>query len=366
MLDGILLSRPYLEVDAKRPDLLNDQLLAFTMSEREGCPVQVELLLENAALHDGAGMSFAFEHRDSECLPLGKPFRVLCPSADPEEDDRTPREIFSGRVSALEFRMEEAGQPQLMVIGEDALMAWRMRRRTRGFDAAPLREMLTKLAEGDALATPVIDDLTQKVATRFQVNDSDLSFLQRLLADHDADAQVVGGVLHIAPRASIRRGEVALELGPSLVSLRVVADLAHQRSMLSLSAYDHANGAPLFARMTTGILGPGSGRRAAEYLSAFGDTGEHLGGAPVTNDAEARALAEALGARRARRFVTAQGRAQGNPQLRVGTHLKLAGIGPRFTNSYYVTACCHRYDRNTGYVTDFEAECAYFNGEASP
>lgn len=365
MRDGVLLSRPYLEVDDDLPALLNEQLLAFTMTEREGSPVQVELLLENAGFHPGTGVTFAFEHLDTEYLSLGKRFRVLCPSADPDDDDRTPREIFSGRVSALEFRIEEAGQPQLVVIGEDALMAWRMRRRTRSFDAAPLRDMLTELAKGDALSSPVIDDLTRQVTARSQVNDSDLSFLQRLLADHDADAQVVGGVLQIAPRAAIQRGQVALDLGSSLVSLRVVADLAHQRRMLSLSAWDHANGAPLLATMTTDQIGPGTGKRAAEYLTDFGDTTEHLGAAPVTTDAEAKALIDALGARRARRFVTAQGRARGNPQLRVGTHLKLGGIGPRYSNTYYVTAAWHRYSRNTGYVTDFEAECAHFNGKVA-
>lgn len=365
MLDGILLSRPYVEVDDDRPALLNDQLLAFTLTEREGCPVQVELILDNAAKYQGAGVSFAFEHLDSECLSIGKPFRVLCPSADLEDNDRTPRELFSGRVSALEFRMDEAGQPQLVVLGEDALMAWRMRRRTRSFDAAPLREMLTELAKGDALANPVIDDLTVKIAGRSQVNDSDLSFLQRLLADHDSDAQVVGGVLQIAPRAAIKRGEVTLELGTSLVSVRVVADLAHQRSMLSLSAWDHANGTAIFAKMKTKALGPGTGPLGSEYLTDFGDTTEHLGATPATTDAEAQALADALGARRARRFVTARGTALGNPQLRVGTQVTLTGLGPRFSNSYHVTAAWHRYDRKSGYTTDFEAECAHFNGKVA-
>jgi phage protein D len=135
--------------------------------------------------------------------------------------------------------------------------------------------------------------------------------------------------------------------------------------MLSVSAWDHAGGAPLHAKMATTALGPGTGPLGSEFLADFGDTTEHLGAVPATTDAEAQALADALGARRARRFVTARGSALGNPQLRVGTQVTLTGLGPRFSNSYHVTAAWHRFDRKSGYITDFEAECAHFNGKTA-
>ena len=45
------------------------------------------------------------------------------------------------------------------------------------------------------------------------------------------------------------------------------------------------------------------------------------------------------------------------PQL-----VEITGVGPRFENSYFVTHAQHRFNRSSGYVTDFRAESAYFGG----
>jgi phage protein D len=79
----------------------------------------------------------------------------------------------------------------------------------------------------------------------------------------------------------------------------------------------------------------------------------------VTTSDGARALADATFGRRARRLVVVEGTVEGNPALRVGTHLNLRGLSARFENTYYVVSTCHRYDKERGYETDFEAECAY-------
>jgi phage protein D len=60
--------------------------------------------------------------------------------------------------------------------------------------------------------------------------------------------------------------------------------------------------------------------------------------------------------------VQVAGTAEGNAALRVGTHVTLRGLGPRFDNVYYVTRACHRWDVASAYETDFEAECAFLGG----
>jgi hypothetical protein len=34
-------------------------------------------------------------------------------------------------------------------------------------------------------------------------------------------------------------------------------------------------------------------------------------------------------------------------------------VGRRFSNTYYVTKCRHRFDLTRGYETDFTGECAF-------
>ena len=86
---------------------------------------------------------------------------------------------------------------------------------------------------------------------------------------------------------------------------------------------------------------------------------EHLAAPAVYSSDEARAVAEAALDQRARRFVRAEGVAEGNAQLRVGTCVTLAGVSPQFDNTYYVVRACHLFDMKQGYRTEFSAECAY-------
>jgi phage protein D len=70
-------------------------------------------------------------------------------------------------------------------------------------------------------------------------------------------------------------------------------------------------------------------------------------------------VAEAALDQRARRFVRAEGTAEGNARLRVGASVTLGGISPQFDNTYYVVRACHLFDMKQGYRTEFNAECAY-------
>jgi phage protein D len=53
-----------------------------------------------------------------------------------------------------------------------------------------------------------------------------------------------------------------------------------------------------------------------------------------------------------------EGTAEGNAEIRVGTHVRLSGLGGRFDNSYYVVQTRHRFDAR-GYETDFTAQCGF-------
>jgi len=50
------------------------------------------------------------------------------------------------------------------------------------------------------------------------------------------------------------------------------------------------------------------------------------------------------------------GTAEGNPLLHRGVWLTLAGLGVRFSGTYQVTHCCHRFEPQLGYRTDFVAK----------
>lgn len=350
----IYVARPIIEVDGQINDMVQSLLTSMDLSESDQGMASLELNFFNSATMEGRGNDLAFEYSDNTLLSLGKSIRVWA------GDNNDPVEIFKGTITALEMRMDNTSEPKLMVLAEDALQKARMTRRTRLFDAASLASIIRSVASDLGLQTD-ITGMEQNVDDQLQFNESDLAFLRRLVDRHDGDLQMVDDVLTVSPRSQIRRNEVTLEMNSQLERVRIMADLAHQVSKVTFAGWDVTAGEEINVESDgSADCGPGQGRTGAEFLAeAFGERSEHLPHAAARDDAEAQVLVNAGFSQRARKFISAEGLAEGNPAIRVGTHLTLAGVGPRFENTYFVTKVRHQYDPEKGYKTGFHAECAY-------
>jgi phage protein D len=344
-------ARPTLRLNGREQERLTGLLLALEMNEQEDGLSTLELKLSNWANNASGGADFAFE--DEAVLKLGDRLAIYT------GEEAAPQEIFSGTASALEAEFREDGAPTLTVLAEDKLQLARFRRRTKAHTAATVAGIAQAIAS-DLGLTPQISGLSQSCGTQLQCNESDLAFLRRLLARYDGDVQIAGTELHAAPRGQIRRGAVTLERGSQLRRVTVLADLAHQVNEVTVTGWDAKAGSRITSRSSGANQGPGSGRTGASLLqNALARREHHLGHLAVLDSSEGTALADAAYDERQRRFVTATGTAEGNPAIRVGTHLTLAGLSPRFNNTYYVVRCCHRFDQQRGYETDFTAESAF-------
>jgi phage protein D len=351
----ILSAQPRLTIGGQREEMLDALLLALSLREAEGGLASLEARFSASAVEESRGLGLSLA--ESGILDFGKEVAL---AMGPEESQS---ELFRGRISALELELEESDQPQLLVMAEDALMRERHRRRSRRHPAGPLRRILEAVASETGLV-PVIRGLDASVDAQVQLNESNLAFLRRLLADHDGDLHVVGGELHMAPRPSIRRGTVTLRVGSQLHRLTVRADLADQVGRVTLAAFEVAQGRAVTVTSPQAPA-PDAGRRrtAAAILRGLGeDRSEHVGGRRVADRAKAQALADAIFARMSRRFVTLEATVAGNPAIRVGTALVIENAGTRFSTEYYVTAALHRYDTTDGYVTEVTAESAQLGG----
>jgi phage protein D len=247
----------------------------------------------------------------------------------------------------------------LTALAEDHLQKARLERRTRTYVDQSLADIAQAIAQ-DLGLTPRVTGLTETIGTWVQLNESDLAFLRRLLARYDGDLQVVGNELHVSSRADVQRGTVELALNSQLRHVRVLADLAHQVNEVTVTGWDPIRGQRLTSHSTGADRGPGRGREGADVLSAtLGRRSHHISHLAVATAEEADAVATAAFDARRRRFVTLTGTAEGNPAIRVGTHVRVTGVGARFGNTYYVTRCRHRFDLAKGYETDFTGECAF-------
>ena len=325
------------------------------IEETEGGMSTAELRFSNWASTRDGNAEPAFE--DGSRLALGTAIEVYA------GDEAQARELFRGVVSALEAEFVQGSPPELVVLAEDPLGRARMARRSKVFTDQSPADVVRAVA-GELGLRPTVQGLDAPVATWAQLNESDLAFLRRLLGRFAADLQIVGEALQVAPRGEVRRGELTLELHGQLARARVTADLAHQVSRVTAGGWNPVSGSTVSGEATRcAHAGPGSGTSGADWLTrALEARSEHLGHLALATDEEASAVAAAAFDQRARRFVRLDGIAEGNAQLRVGTHVAVSGLSPRFDNTYYVVEARHRYDMQAGYRTEFVGECAWLGG----
>ncbi len=347
-------TRPVIEIDGQRNEMIQSLFTGMDMSESDQGMSSLELSFENSATVGEHGNDFAFEYSDNDLLSLGKRISVLAGDAN------APQELFTGRISAIEMIMSEDRQPGLIVLAEDSLQKARLTRHTKLHEGGTVSSIVEAIA-GDLGIRCNISGLDQSVDPQMQLNQSDLAFIRKLVNRFDADLQIIDEELTISPRSDIRRNEISLEFGSQLKSVRILADLAHQVNRITCSGFDVRAGQDFQAESGSGAdLGPGRGRPGSGFMEEhFSERTEHMSHVCAQNQAEADALVNASFSDRARRFVCAEGLALGNPNLRVGSHLTLNGLGPRFSNTYYVTATHHMYSGTSGYETGFNAQCAY-------
>jgi phage protein D len=351
--DAVYTAVPTLRVEGQEYPMVSELLLAMEMNEHESGMSTLELRMSNVASNDQNTASLAFE--DDRILKLGAKIAVYA------GDQNAPKEIFRGVITGLEAEYPEMGPPELVVLAEDAFQQARMSRRTKVWDKTSIAAIGKELAKQLNLK-PVITGLTDTIGTEVQLNESDLAFLRRLLTRYDADMQVVGSELHLSPRKDVSRGNLELAFTGQLRRARVLADLSQQMTKVTVSGWDYKQGQKVSGSSTGANLQPGSGRLGKQVLQdTLGERPEHVGDLAILNQAEAQALADAIFDKRARPFVVVEGTAEGNPALRVGTEVKLTGLGGRFSNQYYVVRACHKFDLEHGYKTEFEAECPYLS-----
>lgn len=346
---------PTVRVDEEDKDLISELILTMDVYEDEGGLSRLELRVSNVASDPEGGADFALENEQD--IRLGSMIGLY------SGDVTRPQEIFRGIVTGLEADFPKEDPPELVILAEDKLQDFRMTRRSETHSDTSIADLVSNIANRHNL-TATVTALTEQ-GTWVQLNESDLAFLRRILARYDADCQIVGDEIQVAVRQDVQRGLLELELYSQLQAVKFIADLSDQCTEVTVSGWNSLAGEKVSASSTGTNLGPGSGRSGARMLrDAIGERSEHIGQIAVTTNAEATALADAVFDSRARRFVRALGTAEGNPQLRVGTHVNITGVSPRFENSYYVCSAHHHFDLEGGYETHFTAE-SYALGVAS-
>ena len=288
-----------------------------------------------------------FRHFDRTLIDFGKSFKVKL------GDDV----LFDGRVMGITGVFPQGAPPRIVVLADDRLQDLRMTRRTRTFADQSDSDVMRSIASDHSL-TPNIDvsGPTHKVLA--QVNQSDLAFLRERALAVGAELWVEGTNLNVKKRTDRSAAPVALTWQHQLREFTVTADLAAQRTTVTVSGWDVSAKQAIKADATSSAISPevGSDTSGVSILQNIAARKENLAHHVPITSSEAQSAADAFFRTSARRFVVGHGIAETSRDLRVGAQVELKELGPLFSGKYRVTAIHHRFDSAAGLRTEFEAE----------
>jgi phage protein D len=338
-------ARPRILLAGKESTSLGEGLLRLRICETQAGLYNCEASFGNWGPAAG---KVGFLYFDRKNLEFGKDLEVRL-------EDTT---LFAGHITAIEGTFPDGHAPEVTVLVEDRFQDLRMTRRTRTFAEMSDADVISQIANDHGLTPDVdISGPTHKVLA--QLNQSDLMFVRERARAVDAELWLDGRTLNA--KAHARRGGDRLRFGygNELIEWTVLADLAHQRSSVAVTGWDVAGKSALSELADDGAVNGelGDGDSGASILqTALATRKETVAhGFPLASD-EARARAEAIFRRRARRFVRGRGIAQTDGKLHVGATVQLDGLGPLFSGDFYVVEAIHRFDGKQGMRTEFTAE----------
>jgi phage protein D len=343
--DKMKATRPSIFVDGTEDSALAQGLLKMSVQENVQGLYRAELRFGNWG---PKGNQIGFLYFDRKKLDFGKALRLQLDSDV----------LFDGRISAIEAEFGEGASPEISVLLEDRLQDLRMTRRTRTFDNISDGDVIKRIANDHGLQPQVdVTGPTHKLLA--QVNQSDLAFIRERARAAGAELWLDDRKLYAKPRTARNGTPLKLKYGADLRQFTATADLAHQRTSVTVAGWDVSGKQAIKHKADDAAVRneAGADDTGAKILGdAFGKREEAVAHTvPLTSD-EAKSHAEAWYQAAARRFLVGRGLAQPNAKLRVGTWIELDGLGSLFNGKYYLADVHHSFDGPGGFRSEFTAE----------
>jgi phage protein D/phage baseplate assembly protein gpV len=256
--------------------------------------------------------------------------------------------LFQGEVTAVEHVFDADAGREVRLRAYDLSHRLRKRQTTRVHVRVTARALAEELAREVGLSVEAAADGPQHEWI-VQHHDSDLAMLVEALERCGLFYTVREGAMHLLTLDGL--GEpLPLELGRSLLEARLELNADGACADVQVAGWDPVRAQTYLGR----AAGARNGRQVAAHLSSaarrsFVDQAAH-------DQFHADALAQAELDVRATGEVRLWGVAEGDPRLRPGARVTLAGVGEAFTGRHVLTRVTHTVDDQRGFVSTIETE----------
>jgi uncharacterized protein involved in type VI secretion and phage assembly len=199
-----------------------------------------------------------------------------------------------------------------------------------------------------------------------QWNQTDWEFLSKLAAEIGHEIVVADRKLHLREPTESSQGPTAGELqrrsdprqlvaGGNLVRLRAALSGAEQVTEVEVRGWDFRAKEAVSgtAKASDKVRSAAAGAGSASLADALGAGTLVTTDLPVESNETAQDAADSLIEQLGSAAAEIEGTAEGDPALRAGVAVSVAGAGKLFDGTYVLTSCRHTYDAGTGYQTGF-------------
>ena len=262
--------------------------------------------------------------------------------------------VLTGEITGLELEVEGGETPLVVVRGYDRRHRLMRGQLTRTFVGVTDSDIARRIGAERGLAVQATETASV-LAHVLQHNQTDLEFLTQRAARIGYEVGMDDRTLLFRPRRRPAVPTVVLRRDAGLVSFYPRLTTMGQASGVAVQGRDPARP----DQQLRGVVGtddPGGSGSPQAALPGAGavEVGNRTLLRPVADQAEAKALAEALADTTRPWQITGTGTCIGRPDVRAGEPVRIEGLGSRFSGVYAVTAATHTYQPATGYRTEFQ------------
>jgi phage protein D len=258
---------------------------------------------------------------DSHPLQLGKDLEIKASG----KGERATTSIFKGQIAAVEPEFGAQGVV-ISIRAYDKAHKLNRQRKTRTFQQMSASDMIKKIAGESGLSpkaksTSVVHEFFQ------QSNETDWDFAWRLALMHDFEVVVKDTTLEFRPANDGGEGTVALKYQDSMISFRPRMSGVQQPKTVNIRAWDPKSKKVVNGSASSGVTTSQAGVQRSKVSNDLGGGTTAVADRVATNGGEANALAKSTLDRMSDAFFEADGVAFGNPKIKAGGKVQVAGVG---------------------------------------
>jgi phage protein D/phage baseplate assembly protein gpV len=267
------------------------------------------------------------------------------------ELDDSDTVLFDGEVTATEHVYTTARWLELRVRAHDSLHRLQKRQSARAMTDVDIAAVARELVSDAGIsATVEARDAGAEWPLLLQHDQTDFELLRDVCERSGRYFVLRDDTLHLLTLEGIRGDAPKLTLGAELVEATFELNAGPTCRRVVARGWDPSRAAPVEGQADSPRSGRSAGARAAPDDVGGGDE-RLLGGLTGASDTHAQLIAQAELDRAVASELVVRGTALGNPDLRPGSVIEVAGVADRLAGKYVLTEVVHTIDPETGYQT---------------